>query len=296
MRRKIPSSLALIAFEAAARHQSFTIAADELSLTQSAVCRRIAGLEEFLGVKLFKRTRRGILLTEAGAKYSVEVTTQLDEMERGAVGVMSNGTGGSVLELAVAPTFATLWLLPRLGGFFSSHPEIAVNITSRTKPFLFEGARFDAAVYAGDSNWPGTEGVLLMPEKLVVVASPNLIEPHRTITPTELSQMRLLQLEARPYEWRLWFASLGLRVDNDLSGPRMDVYSMLIKAAIHGLGVALIPRPLVEEDLRSGLLIEPFKYHHQSRRSFYLLYPERKSELPQVQAFRIWLKQELGKV
>jgi DNA-binding transcriptional LysR family regulator len=138
MRRKIPSTNALNAFEAAARHASFTEAANELALTQSAVCRQIAGLEDFLGLKLFRRSRRGVVLTEAGAAYHRQVAKRLDEVERDTLDLMARQGRGGTLELAVVPTFGTRWLLPRLPDFARKHPDITLNLSSRTRPFLFD--------------------------------------------------------------------------------------------------------------------------------------------------------------
>ncbi|MEP4524266.1 MAG: LysR family transcriptional regulator, partial [Alloalcanivorax venustensis] len=152
MRRKIPATTALVGFEAAARHQSFTKAAEELALTQSAICRQIANLEDFLGVKLFRRTRRGVQLTEAGRNYSRRVIARLDDLERDTLAVMGQHGPGQTLELAVVPTFATRWLLPRLRGFHDAHPGITVNLTNRTRPFLFADTEFDAAIYFGDGE------------------------------------------------------------------------------------------------------------------------------------------------
>ena len=173
MRRKIPSTTALISFEAAARHESFTKAAQELSLTQGAICRQIASLEEFLSVELFRRSRRGVKLTEAGLSYSRRVATQLDAVERDTLSVMGQ-QGANVIELAVVPTFGTQWLLPRLKDFQQKHPEVTVNLTNRTRPFLFADTDFDAAIYFGDADWSGTESHRLMGENPMPVCSPNL--------------------------------------------------------------------------------------------------------------------------
>lgn len=292
MRRKLPSTVALAVFESAARHESFTKAADELSVTQSAVCRQIAGLEDFLGLKLFRRTRRGVILTEAGSSYSRQVSTRLDEVERDTLDVMARGRSGGSLELGVVPTFATRWLLPRLGGFLHAHPGISVNLASRPRPFLFDGSHLDAALYAGESTWPGTQGDFLMREDLIAVGSPQLIAPRRAITATGLRRHPLLQQSTRPYAWRQWFASLGLQVENDMVGPRFELFSMLAEAAIQGMGIALIPRFLVEDELERGLLIQVVRHDYISERSYYLIYPEQKSENPVLALFRGWLGQE----
>ena len=174
MRRKIPSTTALICFEAAARNESFTKAAQELALTQGAVCRQIGGLEAFLNVELFRRSRRGVRLTEAGLSYSRQVAAQLDAVERDTLSVMRQ-QGANVIELAVVPTFGTQWLLPRLKDFQQRHPEVTVNLTNRTRPFLFADTAFDAAIYFGDADWSGTQSHQLMGENPVPVCSPTLL-------------------------------------------------------------------------------------------------------------------------
>ena len=290
MRRKIPSTTALAVFEAAARHQSYTKAADELAVTQSAVCRQIASLEDFLGVRLFQRSRRGVALTEAGEGYSRLVRSRLDEVERDALDLMSRGTPGGTLELGVVPTFATKWLLPRLPAFTLQHPGIQVNLTSRTRPFLFDDTPFDAAIHAGDGAWPGTESVFLMPEYLVAVCSPRLTSARRPFTRSDWARQTLLQQGTRPYAWRQWFTAQGLHVDGDMIGPRLELFSMLTEAAIHGIGVALVPPFLVEDELARGLLVTVSKQAVRSDRGYHLISPEHKAGGAALKAFGAWLQ------
>jgi DNA-binding transcriptional LysR family regulator len=292
MRRKIPSTAALSAFESAARHQSFTKAADELALTQSAVCRQIAALEDFLGVKLFRRSRRGVLLTDAGATYSRQVTARLDEVERDTLDLMAKGGQGGVLELGVVPTFAIKWLMPRLALFAQAHPDITVNLSARTRPFLFDETQFDAAIHAGPAAWPGTEGVFLMRENLVAVCRPELIAPRTTITASGWQRLTLLQQSTRPYGWRDWFASRGMQVDGDMTGPRYELYSMAAEAALQGMGVALIPRLLVEDELRRGALIQVARHEYLSDRNYYLIYPDHNADNATLATFRAWLEEQ----
>lgn len=292
MRRKIPSTAALSAFESAARHQSFTKAADELAVTQSAICRQIGALEDFVGVKLFRRSRRGVVLTEAGVVYSRKVTSRLDEVERDTLELMAKGGQGGELELGVVPTFATKWLLPRLPSFTREHPGITVNLTSRTRPFLFDDTTFDAAIYAGEATWPGTEGLFLMREQLVAVCSPKLIAPRTTLSRTDWRRHTLLQLSTRPYAWRDWLASRDMQIEGDMTGPRFELFSMLAEAAIQGMGIALMPRFLIDDELRRGILIEAAKHTYLSDRSYYLIYPERKSENTALTTFRGWLEMQ----
>ncbi len=289
MRRKIPSTAALIAFEAAARHGSFTRAADELALTQSAICRQIGGLETFLGLALFRRSRRGVQLTEAGQSYARRIAAQLDAVERDTLSVMGQ-QGAMSLELAVVPTFGTQWLVPRLRHFQALHPQITLNLTNRTRPFLFADTDFDAAIYFGDGEWSGTEARFLMPEDLQPVCSPALLPDGEPLGAEALAQMPLLQQTTRPYAWRQWFDALGMKVARDMTGPRLELFSMLAQAAEHGMGVALIPPFLIQRELAEGrvVLAHPQAYRSETR-AYYLMIPERKVESAGLVAFRDWV-------
>lgn len=294
MRRKIPSTGALSAFDAAARHASFTEAANELALTQSAVCRQIAGLESFLGVKLFRRSRRGVVLTDAGRSYHRQVARRLDEVERDTLDLMARQGRGGTLELAVVPTFGTRWLLPRLPDFARQYPDITLNLSGRTRPFMFEDSGLDAAIYTGDGNWPGAVATHLMPESMVPVCSPALIAPRKKVTAQQLAQLPLLQQSTRPYAWRQWFESTGYSPGNELVGPRYELFFMSLQAAIVGLGVALVPEYDLGDDLASGRLVIPIKHAWPSDRAYYLVSPEHKSENPVLGVFRGWLLGQVG--
>jgi DNA-binding transcriptional LysR family regulator len=288
MRRKIPSTAALISFEAAARHESFTKAALELSLTQGAICRQIASLEDFLGVELFRRSRRGVKLTEAGLSYSRRIATQLDAVERDTLSVMGH-TGANVIELAVVPTFGTQWLLPRLKDFQRRHPEVTVNLTNRTRPFLFADTDFDAAIYFGDADWSGTESHKLMGEKPMPVCSPSLLGNRKSLAPEAIAELPLLQQTTRPYAWRQWFNSQDLNIARDLTGPRYELFSMLAQAAMHDMGVALIPPFLIQRELAEKRLVIANHNALSSLKAYYLMIPERKVASASLRAFRDWL-------
>jgi DNA-binding transcriptional LysR family regulator len=294
MRRKIPSTAALVSFEAAARHESFTKAAQELSLTQGAICRQIASLEDFLSVELFRRSRRGVKLTEAGLSYSRRVATQLDAVERDTLSVMGH-TGANVIELAVVPTFGTQWLLPRLKDFQQQHPEVTVNLTNRTRPFLFADTEFDAAIYFGDADWSGTESHKLMGENPMPVCSPALLDGRKGLTPEAIAELPLLQQTTRPYAWRQWFNAQNLNIARDLTGPRYELFSMLAQAAMHDMGVALIPPFLIQRELAEQRLVVANRNALSSIKAYYLMIPERKVESASLRAFRDWLvKQATG--
>jgi DNA-binding transcriptional LysR family regulator len=293
MRRKLPSTQALVCFEAAARHESFTKAAHELALTQSAVYRQVTGLEDFLGVKLFRRARHGIVLTEAGQNYSRLVARRLDAVERDTLAVIGRGEASGVIDLAVVPTFATRWLLPRLQAFRDRHPGIVVNLETSTRPFLFADTDFDAALYAGTpadiANWPGTVAIALMPEIVVPVCSPSLIAPRKRLTPAQVAALPLLQQSTRPYAWRQWFEAQGVTGARDLDGPRFDLFSMLAVAAARAMGAALMPTMLIEAELARGELVVPCDRPLHGGRSYHLVMPERKAGSPALERFRDWL-------
>jgi DNA-binding transcriptional LysR family regulator len=295
MRRKIPSTAALVAFESAARHQSFTKAGEELSLTQGAVCRQIAGLEAFLNIELFRRSRRGVKLTEAGQSYARRVAGQLDAVERDTLAVMGQ-QGAMSIELAVVPTFGTQWLLPRLKDFQRLHPEITVNLTNRTRPFLFADTEFDAAVYFGDGDWSGTQAHLLMGERPVPVCSPTLLGEQAQLSAEQIANLPLLQQTTRPYAWRQWFSTQGLNTARDMAGPRYELFSMLAQAAMHEMGVALIPPFLIRRELDEGRLVIALDAPlADNGRGYYLIVPERKVASAALAAFRDWLESEAAR-
>lgn len=289
MRRAIPSTATLIAFDAAARHESFTRAAAELSLTQSAVCRQIAALESQLGVALFERTRRGVKLSQAGQAYARKVAQRLAELERDALAVMAGEGSGAVIELAVVPTFGTRWLLPRLPAFQQQHPGVQVHLHTRTRPFLFEGSGLDAAIYAGDGHWPGAQTQLILPETLVAVCAPSLLPGGRPLAPAALARLPLLQQTTRPYAWRRWFEQAGVQTDVDVMGPRFEQFSMSIQAAVQGMGVALVPEIFVSEELAEGRLLQAADARLGSDLAYYLAVPERRAVSEGVRKLSAWL-------
>ena len=291
MRRKIPATHTLLCFEAAARHESYTRAAQELSLTQSAVSRQITSLEEFLGQTLFRRTRHGVALTPRGAEYAAQVAERLRALERDTLDAMSHQGAGGAIHLAAVPTFATRWLIPRLPQLAALHPDITVHIETQTRPFMFAGTGFDAALYAGTpqqvDNWAGTHAAALMAEEVVPVCSPAL--KKHPLTPDQVAALPLLQQSTRPDSWRQWFDAMGVVAPSALSGPRYELFSMTAAAATHGLGLALVPRLLIEDELARGDLVVACDRPLKSGRSYWLVMPERGDDKPTLTSFANWL-------
>lgn len=298
MARKIPSLQALSCFEAAARHESYTRAATELALTQGAVSRQIAALEGFLGIALFRRTRHGVALTPAGAAYARQVAGRLEGLERDTLDAMALPASGGALHLAAVPTFATRWLLPRLPALAEAHPDITLHVETQTRPFMFAETGHDAALYAGTpqqvTHWAGTRATLLMAEAVLPVASPALLAARRRWAPRDLAGLPLLQQSTRPEAWRQWFEAMGVTAPRALHGPRYELFSMLAVAAAQGMGVALIPRMLVQDELARGELCVACDKPLRGQRGYYLVTPAVEHERPAIAHFRAWLLAQAG--
>ena len=292
MRRRIPSIEALVAFEAAARHLSFTRAAAALSLTQSAVCKQIATLEDYLGVPLFNRIKKRISLTEAGAVYAKRVSEDLDRLERHTVSLMAHRGERNILEIAVIPTFGTRWLIPRLTQFHAANPGIVINLTTRSDPFLFTDTPFDAAIHFGAAQWPGAITFPLFGEEMIPVCSPRLLQEQPCAAPRDLAGLPLLHQSKRHGAWRRWFEAAGVRDVDVMGGPRFDLFSMLVEAARAGLGVALVPRFFALGELASGELVTPFDLPLSSEMGYHLVYPDPPSTNPALKTFTNWLLAE----
>lgn len=296
MRRKIPPLQTLVCFDAAARHESYTRAAQELALTQSAVSRQIGTLEAFLGVALFRRTRHGVALTASGAAYARQTAKRLEAMERDTLDAMAHQGEGGSLSLAAVPTFATRWLMPRLKGFAALQPDVVVHIETRTRPFLFADAEFDAALYAGTvaqvQNWAGTHALPLMQEDVVPVCSPALLPRGKPVSPTAIAHMPLLQQSTRPDGWRQWFDAQQVDAPNARGGPRYELFSILAAAASQGLGVALMPTMLVADELARGELVVACPRPLAGERAYYLVTSERADQRPLLKFFSDWLLEQ----
>lgn len=298
--------MSLVCFEAAVRHSSYTRAAEELFLTQSAVCRQIAKLEEFLGVRLFRRVRRGIVPTAAGLAYSKKVANSLNLLERDAVEVMYKGEIGGELTIAVLPTFAHKWLVPKLTDFRRKHPGVTLNLVTRTRLSILDEPNIDAAIFAGDGHWAGCTCHLVFREELIPVCSPEILNGHDR-SDVDFTALTLMHLDSRPYAWKNWLAANGVSVLHETAGPKYDVFSLLIEAAAHGLGAAMVPRFLVENDLHSGRLVEleaPADLSNKdpaappidkATTNYFLVSSERNGDNLMLNLFSEWLLQMIGR-
>jgi len=289
MKRRIPSTVALAAFEAAARHQSFARAAQELCLTESAVSRQIAALENYLGMRLFTRVKKQVVLNDAGRAYRDGIARNLDEIEIHTQSLMTHKGAGGVLELAVIPTFANRWLLPRLSEFRERHPDIVLNISERPDPFQFRDTVFDAALHFDHPTWSAVVKIHLFDEEVVPVLSPRHFALDALGEPRDLAAVPLLHKATRADGWRRWFELAGCPDQNPAPGMRFELYAMVIEAARAGLGAGLVPRFYVQEEIERRDLAIPFDIALTHEKRYCLVYPEYKRDNPMVQAFHEWL-------
>ena len=294
-RRLLPSLNALAAFEATARHGSVVQASLELGLSQSAVSRLVRQVEAALQVPLFDRVKQRLELTEAGCAYGQTVRTMFDQLEQSTFHVMASGTAAGSLSLGVFSTLAIKWLIPRLPRFQQSRPGVIVNCYVRAEPFDFDTDPLDAAIHYGSPVWPGATAEPLFGENLVPVASPDLPGIGRIRTASDLASFPLLHEVTRPAAWRDWFLAQGVDSLGALHGARFDQFGMVTQAAAAGLGVALVPLFLVEEEFAGGRHLIPVGRPVEGPHKYYLVYPHRKAGSRLFEEFKAWLtKQSLG--
>lgn len=280
-RRFLPSTAALQAFEAVARLGSATQAAAELSLTQGAISRQIKALENQLDVTLVARSGRNLVLTPAGTRYADEVRGILAALGKATLALRTNPHGGT-LNLSILPAFGMHWLAPRLPAFGAAHPEVTINLSTRLAPFDFASEPFDAAIHFGRADWPGADHLYLTAETVLAVCAPD--QP----SDEPLQNRTLLHLETRPRGWARWFAAKGIEVPNG-TGMHFDQFSTMAQAAVHGMGIALLPTFVAEPYLRAGTLVLAAPDRQESIGSYYLVWPSAKPDSAALTLFRAWL-------
>ena len=286
-RRFLPSIPALLALEAVDRLGSASAAAVELALTQGAISRQLQVIEDQLGVQLLARDANRLRLTAAGQDYVAQVRRALQTLATASLTLRANPLGGS-LNLSILPAFGMHWLAPKLADFTRLHPEVTVNLSTRLKPFDFATSNFDAAIHYGRSDWPGTQSLPLMEETLIAVAAPNLI-PHPIVSANDILSYPLLQLESRTGDWGRWFAHHGFQNQRP-AAMLLDQFATMIQAAIHGLGVALIPSYLITTELATDRLIPAFGPAIPSSGRYALVWPNDRPTRAPLTSFITWLE------
>jgi DNA-binding transcriptional LysR family regulator len=280
---------ALQCFESAARHMSFTRAAEELHLTQSAVSKQVAQLEEMLQHLLFHRVRRRLQLTPAGELYLAEVNKILTQMDISSRYILSYGGETEVLRMATQPTFGARWLIPNLKGFSKRHPNIHLDIRNELEPFDLVQSKADVAFFYGQGSWPGAVCIELFGEDVVAVCAPGILPEGPLTSANELTDFVLLQCTSRPEAWHEWFEEQGINTEHSYHGPRFDTFYMCIRAAQAGCGIALVPRFLVEDELTEAKLVIPWEHHKTSEGSHFIAYAEQSIDIPKVRSLVDWI-------
>jgi LysR family glycine cleavage system transcriptional activator len=289
----LPPLNALKAFEAAARSESFTRAAEELHVSQGAVSQQVKVLETTLGINLFNRERQRLVITEAGREYLAVIR---DALERVAVGTerLVQRQDSGVLTISTSPDFAAKWLVNRLGQFAESHPGIDLRISATAHHVDFARENVDLAVRHGDGRWPGLDVVRLCSEQLFPVCSPRLVSGrNRVVTALDLLKFPLLRLDDWN-TWTRWFEAAGVS-DPVARGPILGSASMLIDAAVGGQGVALARTALAACDIINGRLVRPINVSLKMPNTYWIVSPKVTSSMPKITTFRQWLLAEAAK-
>jgi len=288
MRRFCPSISDLQAFEVAARQGSFTRAAQEMCVTQGAVSKQIKSLETFLGVTLFLRTRGGLVLTQAGHAYLNDIRAALNRIESASLALMSHRGRGGMLHINCMPTLGAKWLIPRLPDLRKTCPDLQLVFLPYRMDYDFDSADVDASIRFGTGSWPGIHSDYITGRELVAVCSPDLFSSPPE-SPLDLISKPLLHHTSAPHLWPSWFQSAGYDDPRSRNGAQYEQYFLLSQAAIAGIGIALIPRCVIEDELHEGKLVIPLNVPYIAPEGYYLCYPHHKRNLPALQVFRQWL-------
>lgn len=295
MYRRIPPIAALRAFEASAQLLSFKRAAAQLHRTPSAISHQIRRLEDDLGTALFHRHPGGLRLTDAGVEYLAAVDDALQGLNEASARLRRQHAVAGPVSISLFPSFAIRWLIPRLKDFRAHHPGVEVALVNSLRQADFDRDDLDAAIRFGQGDWPGLRADPLMEEALFPVCAPQLRSTAPDLErPADLASVVLLHNAAHPGEWQAWLAAAGVTGIPTDRGPVFDALNEVLAAAANGLGVAIGRSPLVDADLDSGRLVEPFDLRVRPPGRYWLVAPEATADLPALSAFRGWLLEQSG--
>ncbi len=291
MPRRLPSLNALKAFEAAARHGSFTRAAEELHVTQGAVSHQVKALELELGLKLFRRARQRLVISDAGKSYLEVVRDAFDRLSFGTEHLLQRQSAG-VLTVTVSPNFAAKWLVHRLGRFAEAHPGIDLRVSAAAHHVDFAREDIDLGIRHGDGQWPGLHATRLCVEELFPVCSPKLARGSRALrAPADLKHHTLLHVDDRR-DWGLWLAAANVADADPARGLVLNQAYLAIDAAVGGQGVALARTALAARDILEGRLVRPFDLALKIPYAYWIVCPKTTAALPKIRVFRDWLLAE----
>lgn len=289
-RKYLPPMSMLIAFESCSRLHKFTAAANELSLTQSAVSRQIRALEEIVGAELFVRERQAVRLTPVGEVYADEVRQALNSIYNSTLRIRAN-PGSGMLTVAILPTMGSRWLAPLLPGFVQQNPGVTLNLVTRLAPINLDADGVHAAIHFGPPEYPRANIDFLFDEMVFPACSKALKEQYGFTCARDLLKAPLLHLASRPHAWEQWFESQGVE-KAEVSGITIDQFATATQAASAGLGVALLPEFLFQKELERGELVAAIDVRSRSQGKYYLACSSTKTWYPPLAAFRKWIKEQ----
>lgn len=290
LRRLAPPLHLLRAFSTVARFGGVSRAAEALHLTQSAVSKQIKDLETWVGVPLFERTRKRLALTPAGERYEKAVQTVLLQLEAATLELITSDDGGGALHLSSLPTFGAKWLIPRLPQFQRLHPQITLHFVPYVNGYDFEQPELDCSILFGEGHWPGAHAHYLTGNDVALIAPRTRVADWPIHTPRDVAGYTLLRHVTVPAAWALWSETHGVTGIKLLAGPQFDQFQTMIRAVMAGMGLALVPRCLVQDEITAGLVREPLPAGgYQSALGYWFCYPEGRNPLHPLQSFRQWL-------
>ena len=294
LRKLHPPTHLLRAFIMTVRHDSISRAAEALHLTQSAVSKQILELEGSLGVNLFERVRKRLVLTPAGLRYEAAVRVLLAQLEAATLDVITSGDGGGALHISCLPTFAAKWLIPRLPDFQKQHPQIALHFVPFAQGYTFDRADLDCSILFGQGHWPGAQAQYITGREVMLIAPPSPRGKPLLKKPQDIAKFALLQHATVPQAWAHWCEAHGVSGLNPLAGTQLDQFHSLIRAVMAGMGLALVPRCLVQDDVAAGLVSAPLDDGYTDDSGYYLCYPESKAQLAPLVSFKEWLQKAVA--
>jgi LysR family glycine cleavage system transcriptional activator len=295
--RKLPPLNALRAFEAAARHQNLSRAAQELSVTHSAVSRQVAKLEEYLDAKLFEHKHQQVVLTKKGAAYAARLQTLFDQLQAATLSNFDAHPDRGTLRIGVLPTFAMRLLVPRLARFKQRFPDLELKIDTYTWPRPNDpDVRLDIGIWNGHGQWPDRICEPLFYEELVPVGSPSLIAGHTIRVPDDLEPFLLLHALRRPGDWKSWVELVGAKKLDPERGLNLEYSGLVYQGAIDGLGIAMAQTMFIQDDVEQGRLVKLFSTPLTTGQAYYLVYSEDVADQPKVRNFVYWLKEEVSQL
>ncbi|AOG22082.1 LysR substrate-binding domain-containing protein [Acidovorax sp. RAC01] len=300
LRRLSPPLHLLRAFSMVTRFGSVSRAAEALHLTQSAVSKQIKELEDWVGVALFERSRKRLALTPAGERYEKAVRAVLAQLEAATLELITSDDGGGALHLSSLPTFAAKWLIPRLPLFQQQHPQVTLHFVPYVHSYDFERPELDCSILFGEGHWPGAHAHYITGNEVALIAPRTRVADWTIDTPGDVAHHTLMRHVTVPEAWLRWGEAHGVPgLVDPLAGPQFDQFQTMIRAVMAGMGLALVPRCLVHDEIAAGLVREPLAHRamgggYVSDMGYWFCYPEGRTQLHALQCFRQWLLQTNG--